>query len=89
MTKQDFSYLSNSALYKFMLYYGEEKIGILAESLTKSGNFYIIPQNNIEPFNNSRHDCETFGEKVLLESISNHTSVSNTNKRCLNKEKSI
>lgn len=79
MTKEDFNYLNNNTLYKFMLYYGEEKIGILTESLTMLGNFYIIPKNNIEGFNNSRYDCETFGEKVLLESISNHTPVSNFN----------
>ena len=79
MTREDFNYLSIDSLYKFMLYYGEEKLGILTESLITSGNFYIIPKNNIEAFNDSKHDCETFGEKVLLDSISNHTAVSNFN----------
>jgi len=77
MKKEDLFQLRTNSLYKFVLYYGEEKTGILVESIKNPGIYFIIPKGNLEAFNNSSNDSENFGDKVLLEAITSWDALPN------------
>jgi basic membrane lipoprotein Med (substrate-binding protein (PBP1-ABC) superfamily) len=79
MTKQEYERLSLNQQYKFRLYYGEEKIGILTNSLKDVQVYYFISSSNIKGFNESNYDCENYGEKIDLNSIEEYETVSSFN----------
>lgn len=66
MTESEFYSLSNSNLYEFTLYYGDNKVGIL---VNREKNYYVIPPYNIQKFNDGKIPLSELGDKVNLENI--------------------
>ena len=70
MTEQDLFRLSNSNTYKFILYHGEEKNGILVEKFENNRKaYYVIKVSDIKSYNENPDLFTNISNKVTIESI--------------------
>lgn len=68
MTYNDFNQLSNSDIYEFRFYYGDIKVGILAEE-HPSGKIYFVPPFKINELNQPGKEPSDVGEPVSIDCI--------------------